>query len=108
MTKGKDLFARLNDLLLDIGPGELDNDQDNFVLFLDLARRNAWDLPSALGCDHDIFDRTEFPNFDITPMHREPQSYWDGLNPWPIIDRHFAEVHSLDLTDKRINWSFDT
>jgi hypothetical protein len=94
-------------------PGLPDNiSQDTAVAFLDIALNSSWDIPSALSaiCQHNIsgFDQTAFPGFGEFPMHREPQPYWNGLNPWPIIDQHFKEVHHIDLDDERINWGFDT
>lgn len=85
--------------------------QAQFVIFLNLCRNASWDIPSALLliCDHTpLFSDKDFPRFDLFPMHREPQSYWDNLNPWPIIDSHFKDIHNLDLTDSHINWNFDT
>lgn len=78
--------------------------------FLDFARGQAWDIPSALLClcEHDFLDGKKYPGFAEFPMHREPQSYWNNLNPWPEIDQHFKEVHDLDLTSDIINWNFDT
>jgi hypothetical protein len=80
---------------------DLDNDQDDFVLYMDLTRRLSWDIPSALSCPH--------PESDDVPMHRDPV-YWpeDFTDRWPAIDQHHKEAHGLDLTDSRINWSFDT
>lgn len=97
--------------LEDILPsGNIALTQDQFIHFMDLALNDSWDIPSALGtiCHHTVFDPKDFPNFDIFPMHREPQSYWDDLNPWPLIDLHFKDIHGLDLADPRINWHFDT
>lgn len=81
----------------------MDNNQGNFEAFMDWARSNSWDIPSALlsVCSHDI-DETNGGDFF---MHRS--ALW-GDNDWTDIDRHFKEVHGLDLTSDRINWSFDT
>ena len=84
--------------------------QRDFRTFMDLTKNLSWDIPSALMaiCAHEVIMGEEWSEFGEFPMHREPQPYWDGQNPWPIIDRHFEEVHHLDLTDPQINWSFDT
>jgi len=79
------------------------NNQDDLVLYLDLTRRLSWDIPSALPCNH----------LDLEiPMHRPAHDNYDKTNPlfhdWDFIDSHFKFIHHLDLTDSRINWSFDT
>lgn len=79
--------------------------QDQAVDFLNSTRESSWDIPSALGslCSH------PYPDIDDFPMHRDTQAYWPNtFQPWPNIDLHFKEVHHIDLSDFRINWSFDT
>lgn len=79
--------------------------QDQLIDFLETARQASWDIPSAFMalCDHPSLDKE-------VPMHRDTSSYPSMVlfNTWPFIDRHFLTVHGLDLTDHRINWSFDT
>lgn len=77
--------------------------QEDIELFLQLTQDAAWDIPSALGsvCQHDLPETNRGDFF----MHR------DDLRPendWAPIDKHFMEVHGLDLTSDRINWNFDT
>lgn len=82
----------------------LDNHQDDFVLYLDLTRRLSWDIPSAIFCAH--LDR------EVPMHHRTEPGEYPATNPlfysWQELEAHFKEVHGLDLTDPRINWSFDT
>lgn len=100
-TQADDLFDQLNDLLTNYDPSRLDHDQENFILYLDIARRISWDIPSALGCDH--IDKE-------LPMHRHTDDYPSMLlfAEWNFIDDHYKDIHGLDLKDSRINWSFDT
>lgn len=78
--------------------------QEDLMDFLELARTQSWDIPSALAtiCEH--IDK-EYP------MHRDTKDYPSNVEYfvyWPEIDKHFKEAHNWDLTDKQINWSFDT
>jgi len=107
-TKGnrmKDLWDQTNEFLVNYDTSALDNDQDNLVLYMELARLLSWDIPSTMPCDH--FDRE-------IPMHRDTSRYYRGAKAdlqfidWPVIDDHFSKEHGLDLSDKRINWDFDT
>jgi hypothetical protein len=98
----EDLFDQLNDFLLNYDTSKLINDQENFVLWMDLTQRLSWDIPSALPFD--------IPGDKEAPMHRDTKDYFDNdlIAEWEAIDRHYKENYGLDLTDHRINWSFDT
>lgn len=75
--------------------------QDQFVRLLDIYRRAAWDIPSALAALCPDYN-------DAIPMHRDFDRYPEHRPLWDHLDTHFEEAHDLDLTDSRINWSFDT
>jgi len=97
-----DFFDYINQALDNFDASTI-NDQPNLILFLDLCQRLSWDIPSAIGsfCSH----------IDLEiPMHRDTSSYpsMDLFHDWAFIDRHFFDLHGLDLTDRHINWSFDT
>jgi hypothetical protein len=83
-------------------------DQDRLVKYLNWARNRAWDIPSALM----VICSTPPPQDGLDPylgfpMHRS--SYWPEADPfWKVLDDHFRQVHSLDLSDPRIDWNFDT
>lgn len=90
--------------------------QDEAVQLLEAARNASWDIPSILGtiCQHQTL--TIYNDF---PMHHrnwaDPNDYPNlrdyveaDNGAWDLIDQHFKEVHHIDLTDERINWSFDT
>ena len=87
--------------------------QDELIEWLTGTANHSWDIPSALGmiCSH--------LDIDAFPMHHrdwaDPKEYPSLASyvmadnaQWDILDHHFAQEHSLDLTDERINWSFDT
>lgn len=95
--------------------------QDQMIKFLDLTRNMSWDIPSALMalCSHLDEDEYYFMH-RLTAEERKkydekyPQpapSGWAGPagpDRWAPADKHFTEVHGWDMSDKRINWSFDT
>lgn len=89
-----DLFENINDFLLSMDVDGRVLDQYNFELWMDLTRKLAWDIPSALGsvCTHD-----ELPEF---PMH------WSE-DAEEAYSTHFREEHGLEFASK-INWDFDT
>lgn len=82
------------------------NDQRQFIDYLDLCRESAWDIASALshscstdeGFSTDIMYNPNNPPTGSKVLNEEDQE---------VID-HYREVHGIDLTDHRINWSFDT
>jgi len=95
-----DLWAGLNDWLVEVPTDHFT--QEDLELWLELTRRMSWDIPSALPCDHTLLD--EDGNIFDTGyvMHRDDPGFDTILVP------HFKEVHHLDLTSDKINWSFDT
>ena len=94
-----------------IDSGERPN-QDEFVRFLDLVRNMSWDIPSALMavCGHggDGEEGIYFFMHRGSPEEHAKYLSWPALEEWEPADKHFKEVHELDLKDERINWSFDT
>jgi len=102
----EDLFDQLSNFLENYDHEKLINDQENFILYLDLARRLAWDIPSALPFDIPGVEEWE------APMHRDTKDYYHGADQlteeWEVIDRYYKENYGLDLDDPRINWNFDT
>jgi hypothetical protein len=109
-----DFFDYISDCLQNYDLSKLDNNQEDFIRYMDLCRNYSWDIPSALPCDHldDI-------GIDDFPMHHrnwaDPQQYPNlasyvlaDNHAWDIIDLHFKDIHGLDLTDPAINWNFDT
>jgi hypothetical protein len=115
------LLDALSNFLQEYDTDLLNNNQEDFLLYLDTARNLAWDIPSAFPCDHLQDLGLEFG--DEAPMHHyveadldEFKKKWPSLVPgvkaaikfWEAANIHFKEVHGLDLTDDRINWQFDT
>ena len=98
-----DFWEEFSEFLGNFDTSRLDNDQDNFNLYMELTRMASWDIPSALPCNHQ--DRE-------IPMHRPAYDDYDEKNElfvsWKELDKHFKEVHGINLQDKKINWSFDT
>ena len=94
-----DFFDKANYFLSDFDASTI-HDQSNLCLYLEFCRLISWDIPSALAslCSH--------LDLDDYFMHRPAiLTFGDG---WTTLDRHFFDIHNLDLTDQKINWSFDT
>lgn len=113
-----DFFDYISDCLQNYNLSKLDNHQNDFVYYLDLCRSHAWDIPSAMPCDHlddlqiDDFPMHHYTEADLPEYSRD----WPSLLPhvegaieiWKRLNDHFKLIHGLDLTDDRINWNFDT
>lgn len=78
--------------------------QDDLTLWLELVRKLAWDIPSALSslCSHELWPGFDWGYF----MHKGDSQFDDG--DWGRIENHFQSAHNWDLSDPHINWSFDT
>jgi hypothetical protein len=106
MSLDNDLWNQLNSFFSDFDCTTLDNDQDNFRLYLDFTRQLSWDIPSALPFTP--FD-SDLPYKEV-PMHR-PADYATPTSifyTWAELDSYYKTTHGLDLNDPSINWSFDT
>ena len=98
------LIDTVDDLVSSVEPNNI-KDQQDFALWMDLARNMSWDIPSMLMaiCPHEELMAKELP------MHRpEPGLYSEMFWTWDQIDEHFRRHHDLDLDAKNLNWSFDT
>ena len=84
--------------------------QDQMVKFLDLTRNMSWDIPSALGalCSHLDIDEYYFMHRPAWKWNEETKHHEDDEDLWVPADTHFKEVHDWDMSDKRIDWGFDT
>lgn len=91
--------------------------QDQMVKFLEHTRMNSWDIPSALMsiCSHleeDEYFWMHRPIYKWVGPHSDVKNFIVDdeatHKAWDPADAHFKEVHGWDMTDKRINWSFDT
>jgi hypothetical protein len=80
--------------------------QDELLLYLDLCREDSWDIASALPhpCP------TEPNGFFHTDIMYNPNGdqYRTQDEEDRLVIAHFKDIHNLDLTDEKINWSFDT
>lgn len=95
------LRARFTRIESSIDPSTLT--QDQFVRLFEIYRNDSWDIPSAL--------MAICSGLTIAILHRDTKDYPRPnslIADWDIVDLHFKIVHRLDLTDHRINWSFDT
>lgn len=94
-----------------------DFNQGHLIIFLDIVRHYSWDIPSALGTlcyDPDIYALIPMHSLSwaVDPSNEKYPGLADFFNrtkeAWDRIIPHFKDHHNLDLTDTRINWSFDT
>lgn len=93
------LYYDITDCLADIPFSLFDNDQDLFNQYLETTRTSSWDIASALS--HNDFDTDIMYNPNGHLGHPPDKEDLEAID-------HFREIHGLDLSDPRINWSFDT
>lgn len=80
--------------------------QDEMILYLEITKEDAWDISSALS--HPC---PTHPNgFFSTDIMYNPNGdeYRTTDEEDRIVIDHFRDIHAIDLTDPKINWSFST
>jgi hypothetical protein len=113
-----DFFDYISDCLQNYDLSKLDNNQEDFFRYMDLCRNYAWDIPSAMPCDHlndlgiDDFPMHHYTGADLPEYRLNYPKLLpyveEAIEVWKKITIHFKDIHGLDLTDSAINWNFDT